>query len=400
MDQLKEFEFNLSKARQSIIIFIASSLFLTLLIIITENKLSSTFSEFKEIYVFVFLVYCGYIILLCIRFYHSFSRTPKICINTTEMIVPTYYLGEKRIEKSEIYSVEELLLNNKVIGASLGIRKKGSYVIDKYRFKNPDEFQQFYDYLYQLIVETVGIEKNKVFDAVKAKQKIHSTTFSYVVCAIAIIFYFIGTRGGIEYSDNIDFLLIGANTKATISSFEIYRIFSSTFLHISIFHLLLNLLMLGIFSQFMERSLAYVRFSNLFLLSSTIAVLMSAWLSDFDASIGASGGIFGLWGAYTVLKIRYEDCLPGSINSIPTKRFYYVLLVEIIIEVFLVDNVDFINHLGGFLAGFAYLYFAPLGPKLETVDQPTQPEKYLFALLVSSYTLGLAYFLLLYYGLI
>lgn len=400
MDELKEYDFNIRKARQTVTVFIASSIVLIALIIITENDFSAKLSEYKFFFIPFALGYSCFIFLLIKRYFNSYSTKPKIFINQTEILIPTYYLGEKKIPKHDIYSLEKLHVNNKLIGVNLGIRNKGGYILDKYRFEQADDFQKLCDYLCQFIEETVSIEKNTIIDRVKEKQKTNIAFFSYIACVVAITFFLIGAGSSFKYSDNIDFLLLGANTKATLNEFEIYRIASSTFLHISIFHLLLNLMMLGIFSQFLEKALSYVRFANLFLFSSTIAVLVSAWLSPFDASIGASGGLFGLWGAYTVLKLRHEENLPGSINAIPTRRFYIILVVEIILEVFVIENVDYINHLGGFIAGFLYLYLAPLGPRLETIDQPVLPEKGLFAVLALFYTLSLGYFLMLYYELL
>jgi len=71
-----------------------------------------------------------------------------------------------------------------------------------------------------------------------------------------------------------------------------------------------------------------------------------------------------------------------------------------LLEIFWLTSVDYYSHIGGFIAGFVYLYFAPLGPKLEYVDQPTLIEKNLSVILISSYSAGLVYFLFLYQGLI
>ena len=77
----------------------------------------------------------------------------------------------------------------------------------------------------------------------------------------------------------------------------------------------------------------------------------------------------------------------------------WILIIEFFAEIFFFENVGVFNHLGGFIAGFAYMYFIPLGKKLETIDKPTIFEKGLCVTLVGCYTLGLGYFLTLYYGL-
>jgi len=92
--------------------------------------------------------------------------------------------------------------------------------------------------------------------------------------------------------------------------------------------------------------------------------------------------------------------LPGSIKAIPLFKFYAVLLLEVVLELFVIKNIDYLNHLGGFVTGFIYLSIVPLGAKLETIDQPIRIEKLLFFSLVIFYLGGLGYFLLRFYGLI
>ena len=92
--------------------------------------------------------------------------------------------------------------------------------------------------------------------------------------------------------------------------------------------------------------------------------------------------------------------MPGSINPVPAGRFYLILCLEVIAEIFIVENADYVNHLGGFVAGFAYIYLITRDADPESVDRPALFEKGLFVTLVSAHALGLSYFLLLYYGVI
>lgn len=401
MSNNKYFAFNTEKARNTIFIFFASSLLLIFLIGITDNKITNNFGELREWLVAFFILYF-FLILVFIRRLFFFYRGDnyEITLNGDVLVIPTFYMGRKLIYSNEIYSVEYQSFKGKPVGIILGLKNKGMYCVDKERFVNAEEFEEFYLLLNEYLHLSGNHENKDVIKFIAAKQENGFAFFSYIAALLAIVFFFIGTGGGIEYSENINFLLIGANTKSIIENLEIYRIASSIFLHTSIIHLSLNIFMLAIFSELLEKTISFVRITNLFLISSYFAVVSSAFFSSFDASIGASGGIFGLWGGYTFLKTKYEKYLPGSINAISLRKIYLVLLFEIILETFVIENVDYYNHIGGFIAGFAYLYFAPLGPRLELVDQPTSPEKYLFGFLVIFYSIGLSWFLLLYYGLV
>lgn len=99
-----------------------------------------------------------------------------------------------------------------------------------------------------------------------------------------------------------------------------------------------------------------------------------------------------MWGAYTYLKINFENRLPGTINAIPSMKLYFVLVIEIIFEIFIIKNVDYLNHLGGFVSGFAYMYIIPVGDKLENINSPTFIEKIVFISLLLFYFFGLVFF--------
>ena len=400
MNLSEEYAFNTSKARQSVLLFILLSISLVVLLLVFDEKLILGIVNLETWYLLSAALYLSIVFVLIKRLLASFRLEPKILLNKDEFLMPTYHLGQKKIQIKDIYSIEELKLRNNLIGFHLGIRGKESYLIDMERFRNSDDFEQVYSYLCKLVKEKTTLENQYLFhsfERLKNKNRIFTT---YILGIVTSAIFLLELTGGNDTFLNYSLLTLGANTKATIFSLELYRFSSSIFLHSSVFHLLLNLLMLGVFSQYLEKSLGQVRFSNLFLTSSFFAVLFSSLLSEFDASIGASGGIFGLWGAYTFFKIKFGRSLPGSVNPIPNGRFYLLLLIEIIFELFLIDNVDYINHLAGFVSGFLLLSIVPLGDKLETVDHPTIYEKALCAILVSAYAAGLSYFLLLYYGLI
>lgn len=395
-----EYDFNLGKARQTIVIFTISSFILISLLVFTENTFSSGLAGNRVACLLLGAGYFGCILLLVKRYRASLHYRPKIRVLGSVTVIPTYYLGEKIIRNDEVFSVEKLVANNEIVGLSLGIRNKTAYALDVGRFADPKDFALAFAAFSRMAHANMDAASRQQIGVILAKQQTNTLLATYVICLIAAVVYCIGIVGTASDSEYMRFMYAGANTGATIFGGEIYRFASSVFLHTSVPHLLLNLLMLGIFSQYLEKPLGQTRFANVFLLANVAGVLFSALLRPFEASIGASGGIFGLWGGYTCFKNRYDGILPGSINPVPAGRFYLILCLEVIAEIFIVENADYVNHLGGFVAGFAYIYLITRDADPESVDRPALFEKGLFVTLVSAYALGLSYFLLLYYGVI
>lgn len=126
--------------------------------------------------------------------------------------------------------------------------------------------------------------------------------------------------------------------------FEPWRAFTSGFLHSpgNPLHLVLNMTSLYIFGRVLEPMLGRMRFTILYLLSifgGSVAVL---WFSNpVGMTLGASGGIFGLMGAYFVILRRL-----GNNDQ--------QILVVIAINLgfgFLMPGVSWQAHIGGLAAG-------------------------------------------------
>ncbi|GAC1439323.1 MAG: rhomboid family intramembrane serine protease [Mycobacteriales bacterium] len=138
---------------------------------------------------------------------------------------------------------------------------------------------------------------------------------------------------------------------------EYYRLLTSAFLHAGILHILFNMFALAQIGPVLEQSLGRGRYLALYLLSAlggSVAAFVLA--PPNQPSVGASGAIFGLFGAYYVVVRR----LGGETGPI------VVLLVVNLVITFSVPNIDWRAHLGGLLTGaviataFAY---APRGPR-------------------------------------
>ena len=129
---------------------------------------------------------------------------------------------------------------------------------------------------------------------------------------------------------------------AGVAEGEYYRLVTAAFLHAGIVHLALNMVALGVLGPPLEAALGRLRFAALYLLSALGGSVTAFLLAPQNTlGVGASGAIFGLFGAYYVVVRR----LGGSTGSIVG-----LLAVNLVIT-FAVPFIDWRAHLGGLVTG-------------------------------------------------
>ena len=124
-----------------------------------------------------------------------------------------------------------------------------------------------------------------------------------------------------------------------------WRMLTLMFVHSerSFFHILFNGYSLWVLGTLLERLLGSGRFALLFLLSGLGGSVGVLWLGFDQAVIGASGAIFGLFGALLVLQQSF---------GVQNPQLLIVLLLNLVLG-FLVPGVSWQAHIGGLITGLA-----------------------------------------------
>ena len=140
----------------------------------------------------------------------------------------------------------------------------------------------------------------------------------------------------------------GAQATPLLEDGELWRLFTSMFLHIGLVHLLANMWALVIFGPLFERIVGRVRYVALYLASGLAGSAATAlFVSPRSVSAGASGAIFGLLGAFAVLGFRLRDTELGSTWT----RHALVLIGLNVVLGLTVPSIGLEAHLGGLVAG-------------------------------------------------
>jgi membrane associated rhomboid family serine protease len=155
----------------------------------------------------------------------------------------------------------------------------------------------------------------------------------------------LGQNGGELFSDGalLGYGVYPDGTAIGVGDGEWWRLITSTFLHGSLIHLGLNMLMLWWIGSPIEQAIGRGRFVMLYLVSGLAGSAGALVLTQPNQfTVGASGAIFGLLGAALVFERQRNYVLGGSALSI---------IVLNLVLTFAVPNISIGGHVGGLAGG-------------------------------------------------
>jgi len=167
-----------------------------------------------------------------------------------------------------------------------------------------------------------------------------------------------------------DFAFAAGYVQPEAGQYEPWRMLTSAFLHSQTFlpHIVLNMYTLWIFGQALEPLVGRIRFLAIYLLSAIggsvgYLLLTPLYVPGHPTSsvVGASGAIFGLFGAMLVIQ-RHRG---GD-----TRQLWVLIAINGVIG-FMVAGIAWQAHLGGFITGAlgaAAVAYAPRGPRRTLVQ--------------------------------
>ena len=182
-------------------------------------------------------------------------------------------------------------------------------------------------------------KKNKKMDKIFSTKK---PVVTYAIIAVCIIMFIIS---GFGYNTET-LMFFGANYGPLVKNGEIYRLVACMFLHAGIIHLGLNMYSLFIIGPRVEDFFGKWKFLLIYMLSGISASLLSIGLNGNVVSVGASGAIFGLFGALVYFGYSYR----GYIGTIIKSQIVPIVIYNLLMG-FFIPGIDMWGHIGGLIGG-------------------------------------------------
>ncbi len=209
-----------------------------------------------------------------------------------------------------------------------------------YYFSNPvfEEPKQILDE----IMET----ENKREEDVRKIFNYGKTILSYLFIAINTVLFLLMTFAG--GSTNIEVLYYyGAKEAFSIANGEYWRLITPIFLHIGFLHFALNNLAIYYLGKVTEKIYGSVRFFSIYLIAGIIGNIASFLFLPSNIAAGASGAIFGLFGALLYFGYIYPDLFFRTLG----RDVLTIIGINLVFGI-VVPNIDNFAHIGGLIGGF------------------------------------------------
>ncbi|WP_342526339.1 rhomboid family intramembrane serine protease [Chryseomicrobium sp. FSL W7-1435] len=189
------------------------------------------------------------------------------------------------------------------------------------RHENFQQYRTYYPVVFTLLVVTIAV---------------------HIIANLPVI-------GNLIYS-------IGIGHNGSIAAGEYWRLLTPIFLHGGFMHLLFNMFSLFLFGPELERIAGRARFLTIYFLAG-IAGNVASYVFE-DASymhLGASGAIYGIFGAFAALVYYTRNALPQL------KQIILPIILIGVVMTFVTPNINITAHLGGLVVGFllGFYYFHP-----------------------------------------
>jgi membrane associated rhomboid family serine protease len=179
--------------------------------------------------------------------------------------------------------------------------------------------------------------------------------------------------------DLVQLSVWGANGPLTLAG-QWWRLWTALFVHINVLHLALNMWALWNVGRITERLFGRWLFLGIYVSVGLLASVTSLLWNPGLISVGASGAIFGLIGAFIAFLSKRRSGVPATVirsHWLPTLAFTLFNLADGLLQ----PGIDNAAHVGGLLSGFALGWI--LARPLEQRGKLLWPQVALAAALVA-----------------
>jgi rhomboid protease GluP len=147
----------------------------------------------------------------------------------------------------------------------------------------------------------------------------------------------------------------------TVLKGEWWRLLSAMFLHGGMTHLLMNMFSLYIVGRGVEMYFDTKSYLSIYFFSGIIGGLVSLYMHPVSVGVGASGAIFGVFGALAGFFLAHRDRIASHSKAF-MKDFGVIIAINLVIGLS-IPSIDVSAHIGGLVIGFIGGFVLSKNPK-------------------------------------
>lgn len=136
----------------------------------------------------------------------------------------------------------------------------------------------------------------------------------------------------------------------TVLKGEWWRLLTAMFLHGGMTHLLMNMFSLYLVGRGAEMYFDTKSYLSIYFFSGIIGGLVSLYMHPVSVGVGASGAIFGVFGALAGFFLAHRDKIASHSKAF-MKDFSIIIAINLVIGL-TIPSIDVSAHIGGLLVGF------------------------------------------------
>jgi len=174
---------------------------------------------------------------------------------------------------------------------------------------------------------------------------------TYVLFAVNIVIFILMQLAGGSTNDRT-LLAFGVKSNYEINHGEYWRLVTPIFIHIGLLHIFFNSYAIWVVGPQVEKLYGAARFTIIYVLCGIGGVLGSYWAHPEPQALsaGASGAIFGLFGALLVFGFKYRSSIPAVFQKAAGRGVLPVIAINLFIG-YVIPHIDNSAHIAGLITG-------------------------------------------------
>lgn len=196
------------------------------------------------------------------------------------------------------------------------------------------------------------------------KADIKRYTFTYILIALSSVVYLFSALFSQSLIDMDMQILVDMGAlfgPLTVLKGEWWRLLTAMFLHGGMTHLLMNMFALYIVGRGAEMYFDTKSYLSIYFFSGIIGGLVSLYMHPVSVGVGASGAIFGVFGALAGFFLAHRDRIASHAKAF-MKNFGVIIAINLVIGLS-IPSIDVSAHIGGLVVGFIGGFVLSKDPK-------------------------------------